>query len=398
MNTTRWIIGLAGILAMSTAAAQCPTDEASRFIALELDEDEEEKILVEQDLTIRIDAHDFDTLQIGVSEGAPLVFQKTALDDLPGADTGLSLRIGPRKSAAKVIIGESQKILWAKTLKGNVCKSETRRNVFGGDSRVTAIVIGIEDYENVRDLEFAEEDALKFAELLRETIPDTEFNPVLLIGANATLREIRKAIYEAAGNASAFGSVLVYFSGHGTLVKDTTTKLIAAYYVPQDAHDELPPDLLEHAWVVEKLSTSKAANKILISDSCFSGTSLSRSVRAPAADFGHSKSLFWTNAPTLITEAFSKQGQWFKTSPQLLMFSSSSGTEVSYESTQLQSGLFTHYLLKSLSPGETSYLQAKAMVEAKIAGEHQGVQTPGLSGDVTLTTMHFPLTVRGDAP
>jgi len=395
---------LALLLGIAQAHAQCPTDDNSRFIEVRITGLEPEKrVLTPLDLDITVDEHTFDTLQIGVSEETLKRYRKAQLEDRPGTDVGLKLRISPRKAESGpsvITVAAGEQRLWVKTFRGSVCTSQYEMRLFGGDSRVTAVIVGINDYANVRDLKWAEKDAAGFETLIRERVPAPDLNVIPLLGPDATAKEVRAAIYRATTQASSAGTVLVYFSGHGTLHKDPLSGLISAYFVPQDGDLAYPDELIAHAAVVDRLSKTKATRKILISDSCFSGISLTRPSSLTPKD-RVSKSLMDVNSTEFLAEALSKQGEWLPTNRNLLWFSSSGGTEVSYEWTEdpqrpdRQHGVFTYYLMKSLEERST-YKQAKEFIVNKINAEREEMQTPDLSGRAEDHDLLFPL--GGGAP
>lgn len=399
MKRTQWLAAIAGCAIWGIGLAECPQTPASRFIEIEAPE-AGSKVLVNDELRVEISDHVYDTVRVSVNdEGTPLTIARASLTAGPGPKSKFVRRIGPRRSDADVIVGESQRKLFVRTFDGQACRSEAEVDLFGGDSRVSAVIIGISNYEWMRDLDYGVGDATEFESFLRANIPADELNVKPLVGPDATWRNIRTAIYDAAAAASASGTLLVYFSGHGSLEIDFAGA-IDAYFVPQDARPDTITDLIPHDDVLDLISKTKAGNKILISDSCFSAVSLKAPSQAVPASAGKSKSLMKIDRPTLIQEAISRKSEWNTTSTEVLWFSSSDSGEVSYESRSLRHGIFTNYLLDpaAATPATRSYKNLRDFIKGKIVDLHEGVQSPELFGSAGKHDMRFPLKLDGAGP
>jgi hypothetical protein len=399
MKQAQCLAVIAGCAIWAIGLAECPQTDESRFIQVDAPE-AGSRVLVNDELSVEITDHDYDTVRVSVNdEGTPLTIVRASLTDEPGPKSKFVRRIGPRRSGADVIIGESQRKLFVRTFKGQACRSEAEVDLFGGDSRVSAVIIGISDYQWMRDLEYGVRDATEFESYLRSNIPADELNVKPLQGAEATSRNIRTAIYEAAAAASASGTLLVYFSGHGSLEVDFAGA-IDAYFVPQDARPEVITDLIPHEEVLNLISRTRAGNKILISDSCFSAVSLRAPSQAAPRTVGISKSLMRVDRPSLIQQAISRKSEWDTTNTEVLWFSSSDSGEVSYESSSLRHGIFTNYLLTAAAAaaGANSYKNVRDFIKGKIVDLHEGVQTPELFGSAGKQDMRFPLKLDGGGP
>jgi tetratricopeptide (TPR) repeat protein len=100
-----------------------------------------------------------------------------------------------------------------------------------GKRQVLAVVIGISEYQDVnKRLQFAHRDATHFAEYLRSprggAVPEDHLR--LLLNADADGAAVRRNIEWAFSQAGKNDSVVIFFSGHGTVVNDRT------YLVPAD--------------------------------------------------------------------------------------------------------------------------------------------------------------------
>lgn len=98
-----------------------------------------------------------------------------------------------------------------------------------GISKVTrAVVVGISDYQNdnITDLQFADKDALLFAEYLK-TREDNKVKPehlTLLTNENATAGKFISALYGLIEESKEGDEVILYFSGHGDVESNTISQ------------------------------------------------------------------------------------------------------------------------------------------------------------------------------
>src|SRR5262249_34889245 len=98
--------------------------------------------------------------------------------------------------------------------------------------RTLAVVIGISKYPKLpggQQLQFADRDAVAFAEALRRSgVPVERIN--LLTGADATLAAIKSAIGTWLGRSASEGdSVIIFFSGHGVFESEFGESYLLAY-------------------------------------------------------------------------------------------------------------------------------------------------------------------------
>ena len=200
-------------------------------------------------------------------------------------------------------------------------------NVDPGTKR--ALVVGISNYtEADLKLNYADNDAALFKYYLSEVegIPDENIS--LLINEKAISINIVREFKNLLNKSESGDTVYIYFAGHGDVVDDFGEKegfLLAAdanasqeYY----AGGVIPLVLLNDK-VVNNL-TKKGAKVILILDACHSGF---------VFEEGTQKNLGTMQA-------------MFENSTKIL---SCGPNELSYESSDLQHGYFTHYLVKALA-------------------------------------------------
>ncbi len=150
-----------------------------------------------------------------------------------------------------------------------------------------ALIIGNNKYKDPKKrwppLKTAVNDATEVAKILRENYGFTE---VKLL-ENATRRQVLQAINELSSNVGPNDSVLLYYAGHGYLDSDTER----GYWVPTDAVGADNSTFLRNSTIRDELNViaSRARHTLLISDSCFSGSLLSKSSRSVSPGVGDDK-------------------------------------------------------------------------------------------------------------
>jgi len=192
-----------------------------------------------------------------------------------------------------------------------------------------AIVIGINDYfsEDISDLSYAEKDARSFAEVLEKSGGYSDNHISVLLGKDANQEAILKALGTLARMAEGEDStILFYFSGHGFAYGDRN------YIVPSDG--SVMEDLIEVRninieKIEEKLSESEFARKFVFIDAC------RNQVTVCGKDIGAKG---FTDVATL-----GKHGNGMR------VFLGTQFGELSRESKDLQSGIFTYCLVEGLA-------------------------------------------------
>lgn len=136
-----------------------------------------------------------------------------------------------------------------------------------GDSH--ALIIGIDSYSspNIVDLSEAENDANRLGETLSE--PPYNFEVELLIGREATKRNIQDAIF-GLRETEPDDRVIIYFAGHGYTQEDRFGRELG-YLVCYDTEPERDYTALELSEVTNFRSYAGAKHILFIFDSCFSG-------------------------------------------------------------------------------------------------------------------------------
>jgi len=137
-----------------------------------------------------------------------------------------------------------------------------------------ALVIGIDNYQNLPKLGTAVGDANAIAKILHDNY---KFEVNLLTDSEASYQKIVGALNDYRHKLQENDSLLIYYAGHGMYDKDTDT----AYWLPVDAE---PDD--DVFWIISNVITThvhamQARHVLVVSDSCYSGM-LTRSITIPS--------------------------------------------------------------------------------------------------------------------
>ncbi len=207
---------------------------------------------------------------------------------------------------------------------------ERRKNIW-------AVVVGINNYSNIRKLKYAVNDARLFYNHLVEYNQVPAENVTLLINREATLTRLRSTLGTHLKNrAGKEDMVIIFFAGHGATEKDAMSPDgdgLEKYLLPYNAD---PKDLYATALPMGEISRIfnriRSERLVFIADSCYSGASGGRTVGI--ADMRAN-----------ISEAFFERIAGGK---GRVIITASGANEVSVEKDELQHGVFTYYLVEGL--------------------------------------------------
>ena len=135
-----------------------------------------------------------------------------------------------------------------------------------------ALIIGINDYENVPDLHYAVEDALAIKNMLINEFNFSRNNVRVLIDKEATQSNINREMSKLLKSAGVNDRVVFYFAGHGETEALGLEEVATGFLMPSDADVE---NLYFSAIPMEDLRNvskfSKAKHMLFLVDACYSG-------------------------------------------------------------------------------------------------------------------------------
>ena len=134
-----------------------------------------------------------------------------------------------------------------------------------------ALIIGIDKYQYIQNLNYAVKDANAFKSLLIDNYNFPETNVTLLLNEDATYNNIRKKFSLITKSAKEKDRVLIYFAGHGETM-DLPSGGEKGYLIPVGGDSEdlyltsIPMDELKNISLM-----SKAKHILYLVDACYGG-------------------------------------------------------------------------------------------------------------------------------
>lgn len=169
---------------------------------------------------------------------------------------------------------------------------------------IYVVCVGISNYESIQSLKLPQEDAKAVAELYRAHSD----NVSIITGRFATRTTVLNECRSMFSKAREDDMVVLFFSGHG----------LEGGLCPYDIKADGTNAIL-YQDVQKIMSTSDAAQKIIIADACFSGGLRVNDVKGKSNNYSN-----------------------------VILFLSSRNGETSQESLFMKNGIFTTYLLRGL--------------------------------------------------
>jgi uncharacterized caspase-like protein len=215
--------------------------------------------------------------------------------------------------------------------------------------RVFAVIVGISDYEGQHsDLRYSSVDAELFYNNLKKAMPTecSRGDVRLILNSKGTETAIENTVAEVFAKAGPSDYIIFFFSGHGSN---------KGYFCPYN----IQSGKVEHAYIKSKFVNSKAKYKVCFADACFSGD--------------------------LVNQSSSSINQL--EDDQIAMLMSSKSYQVSTETSSVEQGYFTYYIIKGMkgeadSSGDKYVTLAELFlyVKEKVAQATSGKQVPVILG------------------
>ena len=187
------------------------------------------------------------------------------------------------------------------------------------------LVIGIEKYRDLPAPTGARGDAESFATMLKTTLGIPDSNVRVALDDRATGKDIERNLAWLKANVPPGGRVYFFFSGHGAPDPSKGTAYLVPYEGDAQSIDDTAIPLDK---VLAALGETKAKETLAFVDSCFSGSG-GRSVIAKGT------------RPLVKLKAVSEPAA-------VVLFSASSGTQISGPSAEGNRGAFTKYLVQGI--------------------------------------------------
>lgn len=251
--------------------------------------------------------------------------------------------------------GEAKKILEDEV---KLAPGSLRTN-YSPEVKIWATVVGVSKYTYMPQLNFPDDDAYKMSAFLQSTKGGAlNYDQVqLLVDNKATRKGILTSVQETFAKADANDVALFYFSGHG----------LNGSLIPIDFNGY--QNKIEYTELVDIVKKSKAKQKIIIMDACYSGSMMV--ARSPYAN--------------QLTEFYNALGE---AGEGTAIISSSKQQEYSMEDTGLRSGVFSYYMINGMKGsadynrnGIVTITELFNFVSTNVKLYTGGAQSPQISGD-----------------
>ena len=257
-----------------------------------------------------------------------------------------------------------------------------------------ALLIGIENYDDIKipTLNFAADDAEEFSKIL---IEKGRFSHVILLTDKVsqqltnikrelpTRDNIIRALSDLAKKTRAEDTVVIYYSGHGTVIPDRLSPTgTTTYIIPKDFEYDHPSVKGIRLDDIKRYSYVSPERMFLILDSCFSG-SASNSIGGTVKTIPYEHNL--KGSIDDITKGFENADK----GKARIVLSSSLGNQTSLELNRLKHGVFTYYLLDILQQGKERLADIYSYIHDKVTELTNNEQEPqfestGQRGDVLI--------------
>ncbi len=233
--------------------------------------------------------------------------------------------------------GKNDITILAREKEGMTAKKTIAVHMAKKKGEIWAVIIGINQYQNLPSLKYAVNDAREVYRYMIEVNRVPKDHIWLLLDEDATLDRIRSALgTQLRRKAGKEDMVIVYLAGHGATEKDASSPDgdgLEKYILPHNAD---PKDLYasaipmgEVSRIFQRISSEKL---VFLSDTCYSGASGGRTILASGTR---------ANVSGAFLDRLS-QGKG------RMIIAASDANQVSAEKDELKHGVFTYYLLEGL--------------------------------------------------
>ena len=263
--------------------------------------------------------------------------------------------------------GQSKGAIWEKGKPAKLLFQQNGATAKGVDQediptknpvKIWAVIVGAAAYLHMPILNYTDNDAFHLYAFLKSpeggALPDQQM--ALLIDEKATKINISNAIQQIFWQADQNDVILFYFSGHG----------IKGAFLPIDFDGINHP--FPHEELLQLIAASNAKHKLIIADAC------------------HSGSMFEYLPSHIDLSAFYDAFEQSTGGTALLM--SSRKEEISLEDQSMQSGIFSHFMVKALKGAadmnQNNIITIKELhdyVSNRVVAYTKALQKPVIKGD-----------------
>lgn len=208
-----------------------------------------------------------------------------------------------------------------------------------------ALIVGINEYKENTNVEYADYSALAFEELALNTLGVPKENIITLLNSEATSGQLKSKIQLVKELPDRGGKIYVFFAGHGVPGKDGNVYLLPSDMSVDSIHLE---SKLRLDNIYKTLVTSEASSVYVFLDSCFSGKD----------DSG--KLLYKGVAPVLKVSTVKVPKQ------KLSVMTAGQSTDFANDFKEMKHRLFSYYLISELASGEKDLTKVYDSIRRKV--------------------------------
>ncbi len=290
----------------------------------------------------------------------------------------------------------SDEVIWAMTIVVLGCMSFVPAMGMDDGAHRYAVVCGVSDYQQVKDLWYSANDATALHRVLIESQDWDDTNVTLLVDGNATKDSIRLAIQRMADTAQPNDVCLFYFSGHGYRSTDMgpydEDDGLDEYICPYETDPCNASTMIRDEELSTWIAQIRSKHIVVILDTCYAGGHVKAAMKEivpVVADVGI-KCLNWGSpapwteggfASRLVASGGTKD---LDDLSSIAVLAGSDVTEYGYESRVLGHGHMTCYLLDAIgapladtdNDGTLSLNELYAYLAPRVASLYFGSSLP----------------------
>ena len=201
--------------------------------------------------------------------------------------------------------------------------------------RYFVVGIGVNSYKDSfwLPLKWAKKDAIKVTKAFGQ---GTRYSvqSITLTNKKATLKNVRRTLGKIKKTALQGDTVVIYFSGHGTLFPGRSGELEQVVVLYDTLKTKLQKTGLFHSELINRLENIKARRKLLIFATCHGGVGKSR---------------LSPQVKNILNQAKGENISLADVSEGMLVLGASTKGEAARETDKLGGDIYTHFLLEALS-------------------------------------------------